>query len=107
MAEPDWSRWLRPGDHLVGSHMSAEPAALLASMARCPDLPSPLHLMLGVPFSSAAAALPERCSLTTYGGMGSAGSLARARAIQVIPASIIPVSSSIWLIMFFILLCVV
>lgn len=85
MAEPDWSRWLRPGDHLVGSHMSAEPAALLASMARCPDLPSPLHLMLGVPFSSAAAALPERCSLTTYGGMGSAGSLARARAIQISP----------------------
>ena len=29
MADIDWSRWLRPGDRVVTSHMSAEPAVLL------------------------------------------------------------------------------
>lgn len=85
MGEIAWSRWLRPGDHLVCSHMSAEPTALLASMAACPDLPQPLHLMLGVPFSAAAAQLPPGCELTTYGGMGSAGALAQRRPVQWSP----------------------
>lgn len=87
MAEVQWSRWLRPGDHVVCSHMSAEPAALLASMAQCPDLPQPLRLMLGVPFSQAAADLPEGCEITTYGGMGSAGVLARKRRVSISPLS--------------------
>lgn len=65
--------------------MSAEPAALLASMAGCTDLPPALHLMLGVPFSMAAAQLPAGCALTTYGGMGSAGALALQRAVRLSP----------------------
>lgn len=81
----NWSRWLRAGDHLVCSHMSAEPVALLASLAACPDLPQPLHLMLGVPFSPAAADLPAGCELTTYGGMGSAGAIAARRPVHFSP----------------------
>lgn len=84
MAEIDWARWLRPGDHLVGSHMSAEPVALLASLAR--SAPAvPLSLMLGVPFSMAAAELPASCTLTTYGGMGSAGAIAQRRPVRFSP----------------------
>lgn len=85
MAEIAWSRWLRPGDHLVCSHMSAEPAALLASLVACADLPQPLHLMLGVPFAMAAAGLPAGCELTTYGGMGSGGALAQQRPVRLSP----------------------
>jgi acyl-CoA hydrolase len=65
--------------------MSAEPAALLASLAACPDLPAPLHLMLGVPFSTAAADLPGSCTLTTYGGMGTAGAIAQRRPVRFSP----------------------
>lgn len=85
MAEIAWSRWLKPADHLVCSHMSAEPAALLASLAACTDLPQPLHLMLGVPFTMAAAGLPAGCELTTYGGMGSAGAIAQQRPVRLSP----------------------
>lgn len=85
MAEIDWPRWLRAGDHLVCSHMSAEPVALLASLAACTELPQPLHLMLGVPLSMAAAQLPAGCELTTYGGMGSAGAIAQRRPVHFSP----------------------
>lgn len=63
--------------------MSAEPAALLASLARCADLPAPISLMLGVPFSMTAQALPHGCALSTYGGMGSAGALAQQRPVAM------------------------
>ena len=80
----DWAPWLRAGDHLVCSHMSSEPVALLQSLAQsAPSLP--LHLMLGVPFSDAAAALPLSCEITTYGGMGSAARLAQLRKLQLSP----------------------
>jgi acyl-CoA hydrolase len=85
VVELDWGRWLRPGDHLVCSHMSAEPAALLASMAACGRLPEGLHVMLGVPFTLSAAALPPGCTLTTYGGMGSAGAIAQRRPVRFSP----------------------
>lgn len=85
MADIDWPRWLRPGDRLVASHMSAEPAALLASMAAFTAVPQPLHLMLGVPFTDAAAALPDGCELTTYGGMGSAAAMAGLRPVRISP----------------------
>lgn len=85
MADFDWARWLRPGDHVVCSHMSAEPAALLASMAACASLPQPLHVMLGVPFTPAAAELPLGCELTTYGAMGSAGAMAQRRPVRFSP----------------------
>lgn len=84
MADIDWARWLRAGDHLVCSHLSAEPAALLASLARsAPTVP--LQLMLGIPFSMAAAGLPATCTLTTYGAMGSAGAIARQRPVRFSP----------------------
>lgn len=65
--------------------MSAEPAALLASLARQASLPPGLRLMLGVPFSMAAAQLPADCELTTYGGMGSAGAMAQQRPLVMSP----------------------
>jgi acyl-CoA hydrolase len=65
--------------------MSAEPVALLASLAACAELPQPLHLMLGVPFSQAAAGLPAHCELTTYGAMGSAGAIAQRRPVRFSP----------------------
>jgi acyl-CoA hydrolase len=78
----DWTRWLQAGDHLVCSHMSSEPVALLQSLAHsAPSLP--LHLMLGVPFSDAATALPSNCDITVYGGMGSAARLALARPVHL------------------------
>jgi len=84
VAEPDWARWLRPGDRLVCSHMSSEPATLLASLAgAAPGLG--LRVMLGVPFSSAAQALPADCELLTYGGMGSASALMRSHAVRISP----------------------
>lgn len=89
MADIDWGRWLRPGDRLVTSHLSSEPSALVASLARwlagAADPPQPLHLLLGVPFSTAALALPETCAITTFGGMGSAAALARQRRIDISP----------------------
>jgi acyl-CoA hydrolase len=85
VADIDWPRWLRAGDHVVCSHLSAEPVALLDSLTRCPQLPEPLHLMLGTPFSLAAAELPAGVELTTYGGMGSAGALAQRRPVHLSP----------------------
>jgi acyl-CoA hydrolase len=64
--------------------MSAEPVALLQSLAQA-ALPQPMHLMLGVPFSDAAGALPESCEITTYGGMGSAVQLAQHRSLHLSP----------------------
>lgn len=64
--------------------MSAEPVALLQSLARSAPAHA-LHLMLGVPFSLAAADLPASCAITTYGAMGSAGQLARSRTVQFSP----------------------
>lgn len=81
----DWQRWLRPDDRIVVSHMSAEPVALLESLAAAglPDLP--LHLMLGVPFTQAAASLPAACALLTFGGLGSGAALAASRPVQISP----------------------
>lgn len=83
MPEIDWGRWLRPGDHLVCSHMAAEPVALLRSLARHAAPPAPLQLMLGVPFSMAAGDLPAHVALTTYGGMGTAAALAQRRPVAL------------------------
>lgn len=85
MPEIDWGHWLRAGDRLVASHMSAEPSALLASLAAHGDLPRPLHLLLGVPFTETAAALPPACEITTFGGMGSGAALAAKRSVAVSP----------------------
>lgn len=85
MAEIEWGRWLRPGDRIVASHMSAEPAVLLASLAASDVLPEQLHVLLGVPFTEAAAALPADCEVTTFGGMGSAAAIARQRPVAISP----------------------
>ncbi len=79
----DWARWLRPGDHIVCSHLTSEPVALLQSLAACEALPSPLILNLGTPQTMAALDLPAGCQLVTLGGMGSGGSLAAKRPVQM------------------------
>lgn len=78
----DWTHWLRPGDHLVCSHMTSEPVALLQSLSGA-SLPFSVHVLLGVPFSNAAAALPPSIGVTTFGGMGSAAQLARSRSLDI------------------------
>lgn len=72
----DWAAWLRPGDHIVASHMSSEPSALLASLAAS-DLDVPLSIDLGVPFTMAADAFGSNVEFEVMGGMGSARSLAK------------------------------
>ncbi|MBX2883370.1 MAG: hypothetical protein KTR32_25680 [Granulosicoccus sp.] len=76
-----WQDWLQPGDRIVCSHMSAEPQLLLSSLAGG-ELPPSLTLDLGVPFSLAASAIPDTVSISTLGGMGSAGALAKARTLE-------------------------
>lgn len=70
--------------------MSAEPVALLASLANAAHGLG-LQVLLGVPFSNAAQALPTDCELVTYGGMGSAASLMRTHTVRISP---IPYSRS-------------
>lgn len=83
----DWERVVRPGDHVVCSHMTAEPIALLRglarSMAQSADSRSRLDIFLGVPFSDAAAAFPSTTEFGTFGGMGAAGMLARTHVTHV------------------------
>jgi acyl-CoA hydrolase len=63
--------------------MTAEPVALLRSLAASGVHEGRFHVFLGVPFSDAAAGFPSHTGFTTYGGMGSAGALARTHATQV------------------------
>ena len=78
----DWTQWLRPGDRLVCSHMTSEPVWLLQSLAAA-RLAFAVDVLLGVPFSDAAAQLPPSVRLTTFGGMGSAARLARSHALEI------------------------
>lgn len=73
-----WDKWLEPGDHILCSHMSAEPRALLLSLAKA-KLPDNLSIELGVPFSPDAIHLPAPVSLQVMGGMGAAGALSKQR----------------------------
>ncbi|MES2531392.1 MAG: acetyl-CoA hydrolase/transferase C-terminal domain-containing protein [Pseudomonadota bacterium] len=78
----DWPALLRPHDRLVCSHMTSEPVALLRSL--CAAAPAvPLSLMLGVPFTLAAAEAPAHVSLSSFGAMGSAAAIGRGRALQI------------------------
>ncbi|CAN5268719.1 acetyl-CoA hydrolase/transferase C-terminal domain-containing protein [soil metagenome] len=78
----DWSSLLRPHDRLVCSHMTSEPVALLRSL--CSASPAmPLALMLGVPFTRAAADAPAHVSLSSFGAMGSAAGIGRGRPLQI------------------------
>lgn len=62
--------------------MTSEPVALLQSLARA-EVNFPYGVTLGVPFSMAAAALPQDVTLTTFGGMGCAGAIARSRRLRI------------------------
>ncbi|MBU2407813.1 MAG: 4-hydroxybutyrate CoA-transferase, partial [Gammaproteobacteria bacterium] len=79
----DWRAWLRPGDRIACSHMSAEPAALLRSLAERLPYPEPFDIFLGAPFGDAAAAMPPQVRLTTLGGMGTAGAMGRKRRLRI------------------------
>ncbi len=78
----DWGAVLHPDDHLVCSHMTGEPVALLNDLVARPP-PFALSLTLGVPFTDAVGGLPPRVAVTTFGGMGTAGRVARSRALRV------------------------
>ena len=79
----DWAAWVRAGDRVVCSHMTAEPVALLRSLATANPHVGQFHVFLGVPFSDVSAAFAVDTTFTTFGGMGSAGALARSHAVQV------------------------
>ena len=79
----DWAAWVRAGDRVVCSHMTAEPVALLRSLATASLHVGQFHVFLGVPFSDVSAAFAVDTTFTTFGGMGSAGALARSHAVQV------------------------
>ncbi|MDB5999599.1 MAG: putative 4-hydroxybutyrate-CoA transferase/hydrolase [Rhizobacter sp.] len=78
----DWRAIVRPNDQLVCSHMTSEPVALLESLARA-GLDFPFGVTLGVPFTMAAARLPRHATLTTFGGMGTAGAMARSHTLRI------------------------
>ena len=80
--EIDWGRWLRPGDHLVCSHMSSQPRALLQSLLQHRPV-MPLSLMLGVAFSPDMSAAPDVWHLQGLGAMGSGSVVASQRALSL------------------------
>ena len=77
----DWDTLVHAGDRIACSHMTAEPVALLRSLAASGAHGGAYSVQLGVPFSNAAAAFPAATTLTTFGGMGTAGALARQRPV--------------------------
>jgi len=79
----DWPRWVHRGDRIACSHMSAEPVALLRSLAASAGRDADLSLFLGVPFTTAAAGFAPGARLTTFGGMGSAGQLTRTHEVRI------------------------
>ena len=78
-----WHKWLRPGMHIMCSHMTAEPRVLLQSLAGA-ELPDTLSIELGVPFSMDAEAFTDKVDLHVMGGMGSAAALARKRPLTIV-----------------------
>ncbi|HEY4065621.1 MAG TPA: acetyl-CoA hydrolase/transferase C-terminal domain-containing protein [Burkholderiaceae bacterium] len=79
----DWPALVRPGDRIACSHMTAEPVALLRSLAASGAHGGAYAVALGVPFSDAASAFPAATALTSFGGMGTAGALARQRPVSL------------------------
>ena len=79
----DWNRIVRPGDTVVCSHMTAEPVALLRALAASGAHDGRFEVFLGVPFSDAANGFAGATILTTFGAMGSAGTLARSHATRI------------------------
>lgn len=84
MTTIDWAALIREGDQIVCSHMTSEPVALLKSLGDA-GLECSFGVTLGVPFSVAAAALPSGTVLTTFGGMGSAGTLGSSHRLRISP----------------------
>jgi acyl-CoA hydrolase len=82
-----WDILVRPRDRVVCSHMTSEPVALLralgaAAAQSAPDRQS-FSIYLGVPFSDAADLFPPQTEFITFGGMGTAGALARRHRTHV------------------------
>lgn len=73
----DWSRVVRRGDRIVCSHMTSEPVALLRSLADAGLYEGRFQVFLGVPFSDAGTYFSSNTRFKVFGGMGSAGALAR------------------------------
>ncbi len=79
----DWHRIVRPGDQVVCSHMTAEPVALLRALAASRAHDGRFEVFLGVPFSDAAGGFAPATTFTTFGAMGSAGTLVRSHATRI------------------------
>ncbi len=83
----NWEQLIQADDHVVCSHMTAEPVGLLRALGQALARPSfvshGLKVFLGVPLSDAAASLPPDTVFTTFGGMGSAGALARSHSTRI------------------------
>lgn len=77
-----WRNWLVPNSHIMCSHMTSEPRALLQSLAQT-ELPGGLSIELGVPFSMDAEEFPNSVALHVMGGMGTAAALAKLRKLQI------------------------
>lgn len=83
----DFTGIIRAGDVVVCGQATAEPRTLTqALMAQAARLP-PFTVMVGPLFSDTFAAAPAQVSFTSYGVIGSARALARARRLAVIPSS--------------------
>ena len=79
----DWHRIVRPGDQVVCSHMTAEPVALLRALAASRAHDGRFEVFLGVPFSDASGGFAPATTFTTFGAMGSAGTLMRNHATRI------------------------
>ena len=79
----DWSRLVLQGDRIVCSHMTSEPVALLRSLADSGVHEGAFQVFLGVPFSNAGTCFSSRTRFKVFGGMGSAGALARTHTTLV------------------------
>ncbi|MGH1361233.1 MAG: acetyl-CoA hydrolase/transferase family protein [Burkholderiaceae bacterium] len=78
----DWSRWLHADDHIVCSHMTAEPSGLIRSLAASP-VEHACTIDLGVPFTLAPQQLGPQYRLETMGGMGTARQIAKTHPLLI------------------------
>jgi acyl-CoA hydrolase len=83
----DWDFLVRPGNHVVCSHMTAEPCALLRQLGlsasqRALEQPG-FTLHLGVPFTDWSACFAPNTEFVTFGGMGMAGALIRSHTTHI------------------------
>lgn len=80
----DWTRLVAPGSAVVCSQMTAEPNALMRSLAAANPHDGDFSVFLGVPFAKTAASFAPATRLTTFGAIGGAGALAAKRPVRML-----------------------